>query len=123
MKLKRWYKISKYYKHNKIIKVLTIVGGFGGFVYGVYQITYMSFSFNNIFTLFDQIFQLNGFLGYVLGMFFASLTLLTAFKPNDPIPWHWLVLLLLSILLISFSFLLGGVAVLAAGVLGLFDAI
>ena len=123
MKLKRWYKITKYYKHNKIIKVLTIVGGFGGFVYGVYQITYMSFSFNNIFTLFDQIFQLNGFIGYVLGMFVASLTLLAAFKPNDPIPWHWLVLLSFSILLISFSFLLGGVAVLAAGILGLFDAI
>lgn len=115
--------MGKYYKHNKIIKVLTIVGGFGGFVYGVYQITYIAFSFNNIFTLFDQLVQLNGFFGYVLGMFFASLTLLAAFKPNDPIPWHWLVLLLFSILLISFSFLLGGVAVLAAGVLGLFDAI
>ena len=83
----------------------------------------MSFSFNDIFTLFEQIFRINGFFGHVLGMFFASLTLLVGFKPNDPIPWHWLVLLSLSILLIIFSFLLGGIAVLGASVIGLIDEI
>ena len=83
----------------------------------------MSFSFNSFFTLFNQLSQINGFLGYVLGMFLASLTLLVALKPNDPLPWHWLVLLLLGILLITFSFLLGGIAVFAAAIIGLFDAI
>lgn len=83
----------------------------------------MSFTFNSVFTLLSQLFRINGFLGYVLGMFFASLTLLVVFKPNDPIPWHWLVLLLFSILLITFSFLLGGILVLFAAVLGLIDKI
>jgi hypothetical protein len=83
----------------------------------------MSFTFNSIFTLFGQIFRISGFLGYVLGMFFASLTVLLGFKPDDPIPWHWLVLILFGILLITFSFLLGGIAVLGAGVLGLIDEI
>lgn len=83
----------------------------------------MSFTFNSIFTLLSQLFRINGFLGYVLGLFFASLTLLVAFKPNDPIPWHWLVLLVFSILIITYSFLLGGILVLAAAVIGLIDEI
>ena len=83
----------------------------------------MSFSFDSILTLLSQVFRINGFLGYVLGMLIASLTILVAFKPNDPIPWHWLVLLLFSILLITFSFLLGGILVFAAAVIGLIDEI
>ncbi|MHA2088134.1 MAG: hypothetical protein ACW972_07650 [Promethearchaeota archaeon] len=115
--------MGKYYKHNKIIKVLVMLGGISGFLYGIYRIWYMSFTFNSIFALFEQIFRINGFLGYVMGMFIASLTVLVAFKPDDPIPWHWLVILLLGILLSTLSFLLGGIAVLIAGVIGLIDEI
>ncbi|MHA1932958.1 MAG: hypothetical protein ACXAAH_06535 [Promethearchaeota archaeon] len=83
----------------------------------------MSFSFSSILTFFGQLIRINGFLGYFLGMFFSSLTLLVAFKPDDPIPWHWLVLLSFSILLVTFSFLLGGIAVFIAAVMGAIDSI
>lgn len=79
----------------------------------------MNISFNSFSSLLTQLFSINGFFGYVLGMFIAALTLLVASKPDDPLPWHWSVLISLSILLMGFSHLIAGFPVLVAGIIKL----
>ena len=108
----------KYYKHNKIIKILTIIGGFAGLMYCFYQISSTT-QINN----WNEIFGFGRFVRNLIGMIIATLTLLVALKPDDPLPWHWLLLLTFAILLIIFSYLMGGILVLIGGVLGLIDDI
>ena len=108
----------KYYKHNKIIKILTIIGGFAGLMYCLYQIS----SKTQIISWYE-IFGFGRFVRNLIGMIIATLTLLVALKPDDPLPWHWLLLLAFAILLIIFSYLMGGILVLTGGVLGLIDDI
>jgi len=100
------------------MKLFTILSGCFGLYYCFKEIYQMRFTYDNIFTLFDQIFRWNGFFRYVLGMFIASLVLLVTFKPNDPLPWNWLLLLLFSILLIFICHFFVGLWVLIASVIG-----
>jgi len=79
----------------------------------------MNLSFNSFTSLLTQLFSISGFFGYVLGMFIAALTLLVALKPDDPLPWHWSVLISFSILLMVFSHLIAGFPVLVAGIIRL----
>ena len=108
----------KYYKHNKIIKIMTIIGGFAGLMYCLYQISSTT-QINSWY----EIFGFGRFVRNLIGMVVATLTLLVALKPDDPLPWHWLLLLAFAILLIIFSYLMGGILVLIGGVLGLIDDI
>ncbi|MBA7545692.1 hypothetical protein ES705_38064 [subsurface metagenome] len=103
------------------MKLFTIGGGFLGFMYCFYGIVNMYFMYDSFISLLTQLFKIDGFFGYVLGMFIAALTLLIAFKPDDPFPWHWLLLLLFSILLMIFCHIIAGIPVLIAGVIGLFN--
>jgi len=53
---------------------------------------------------------------------FVILTFLVALKPNQPLPFHWLVLLILAILLVIFSAgIWACVLVLIAGIIGLIE--
>jgi len=103
------------------MKLFTISGGFLGLLYCFWGILGMHFTYSSLLMLFTQIFNINGYLGYVLGMFIAALTLLVAFKPNDPLPWHWLLILMFSILLMMFVHIIAGIPVFVAGVIGLFN--
>lgn len=96
-----------------------MIGGIGGVAYNFMKIVYMQFAYRSTFDFIAQLFNINGFLGYLLGMFIASLALVVAFKPNDPIPWHWFVLLFFGVLIIMFSYLWCGILVLVAGIIGL----
>ncbi len=111
----------KYYKHNGSMKLFTISSGFLGLMYCIWGIINMHFTYSSLDSLFDQIFNLNGYFGYILGMFIAALTLLIAFKPNDPLPWHWLILMMFSILLMMFVHIIAGIPVFVAGIIGLFN--
>jgi hypothetical protein len=103
------------------MKLFTIAGGFLGFIYSFFGIMNMYFMYDSFISLLTQLFKIDGFFGYVLGMFIAALTLLTVFKPDDPLPWHWLLLLLFSILLMIFCHIIAGIPVLIAGIIGLFN--
>ncbi len=113
----------KYYRHNGAMKLFTISGGFLGLIYCFWGILGMNFTYNSLLNLFTQIFNINGYMGYILGMFIAALTLLVAFKPGDPLPWHWLLLLLFSILLMMFVHVIAGAPIFVAGIIGLFSVI
>ncbi|MHA2393363.1 MAG: hypothetical protein ACXAEX_15590 [Promethearchaeota archaeon] len=102
------------------MKLLAILGGLGGLYFGFKRIYYMRITFYGMSDLFTQIFSLNGFLGLFTGIVVASLTVLVTVKPNDPLPWHYGILILFGILLFPFNHLLAGIAVLGAGIIGFF---
>jgi len=110
--------IVKYYKHNKIIKILTIFGSFLGLIYCILQIT------NTTYTIsWEGISGWGRLLWCFIGMNVTVLTLLVAFKPDDPLPWHWLLLLIFAALTSVFSFIWGGILILGGGVIALIDDI
>ncbi len=110
--------MAKYYKHNKIIKVLIIIGSFAGFIFCLYEI-----SRTTQINSWTEFIGFNSFLRNLLGMIIAALSLIVAFKPDDPLPWNWLFLLPIGILIAYLSYILGGVLVIIGSVIALIDAI
>ena len=100
------------------MKLLAVIGGVSGFYLAFIQIIYLRLLYYDVPNLLTQIFSLNGFLGLFLGMFIATLTIVIVFRPNNPLPWHWLVLLLFGVLIMILSHILSGICVLVAGIIG-----
>lgn len=108
----------KYYKHNRTIKLLTIFGGLSGLLYCLIQI-----STTTELIAWYLIFGFDRFVRNLIGMIFTALTLITAFKPYDPLPRHWFLLLAFGILTIIFSWLMAGVLIVASAIVCLYDDI
>jgi len=53
------------------------------------------------------------------GFLVAGFTIITALKPNNPIPWHWITLVTLAALTLIFINILPAVLILASGILEL----
>jgi len=105
--------MAKKYEHNDLMKILTILGGLVGLASAILVIA--NYDLPATISAFDRV--VSGIVGIVI----AVLTLLCAMRPDDPIPWHWLILFVLAILLIVFSGLWGGVLVIIAALIGLID--
>ena len=114
-------KMTKY-KHDQIIKFLVIIGGLVGLAFiiidflrhlGIDIPDYAMIDPNVL----DPIFEL------IVGIVVVIFTLLVGIRPDDPIPFHWLVFFILSVLLVVFG---GGIwacaLLLIAGLIGLIDA-
>ena len=106
---------------DRWMKILTGLSGVLGLYFCFMEIYNIRFTYDNVFTLFEQIFRWNSFFRYVLGMFIASLILLVTLKPNDPLPWNWVLLLTFSIFLIFICNIWIGLWGLIAGGIGLLD--
>ncbi|MFX0148907.1 MAG: hypothetical protein ACFE8E_14300 [Candidatus Hodarchaeota archaeon] len=109
--------MDKKYKHERIIKAFSIIGGFIGFFYRFFYL----FNIDNINT-WIQIFGYYEIISSMLGMIIAGITLLTSINPNNPLPLHWLSLMLLGALMLIFAYILGGIFVLIASIICLVDA-
>jgi len=100
--------------YRKIVRFLTILGGGVGLVY-VYLKLY---EIGNV-----ELWILNLGIGNLIfincGFLVAGFTIITALKPNNPIPWHWLTLVALAALTLIFINILPAVLVLASGVIEL----
>lgn len=105
--------MAKKYEHNDLMKILTILGGLVGLASAILVIA--NYDLPATYSAFDRV------VSGIVGIIIAVLTLLCAMRPDDPIPWHWLVLFVLAILLIVFSGLWGGVLVIIAALIGLID--
>jgi ABC-type polysaccharide/polyol phosphate export permease len=101
------------YKHNDLMKILTILGGLVGLASAILVLA--NYDLPATFSAVDRV------ISAIVGIVIAALTLLCAMRPDDPIPWHWLILFILAILLFVFSGLWGGVLVILAALIGLFD--
>jgi hypothetical protein len=59
---------------------------------------------------------------FIIAVVIVVLTFLVGLKPNDPIPFHWIVLLILGILLIVFGAgIWAGVLLIIAFLIGLIE--
>ena len=105
--------MAKKYEHNDLIKLLTILGGLLGLASAILVLT--NYDLPATYSAFDRV------VSAIVGIVIAVLTLVCAMKPDDLLPWHWLTLFVLGILLVVFSGLWGGVLVIIAALIGLID--
>jgi len=90
--------MTKHYKNEQIMKLLTILGalvGLATLILGLAGIANIGFI--------DPLLGLNAVLNFIVGLVIVVLTFLVAMKPDKPLPFHWLVLFILGILLIVFG--------------------
>ena len=102
------------------MKILTVLGALVGLVYiingfaGLAGISFLPLIAN--FQLLDAIIML------IIGLVVVILTFLVALKPNRPLPFHWLILLILAILLVVFrAGIYAMILVLIAAIVGLIE--
>ena len=112
--------MTKHYKNEGIMKVLTILGAVVGLVYiinGFAGLAGISF-----LPIIVDIQLLDTIISLIIGLVVVILTFLVALKPNQPLPFHWLVLIILAILLVIFSAgIYPCVLVLIAAIVGLIE--
>jgi hypothetical protein len=80
------------------MKLLTIVGallGLATLILGLLGMPNYGFI--------DPVLGLNYVLNFIIGLVVVALTFLVAMKPDQPLPFHWLVLFILGILLVVFG--------------------
>ncbi|MHA2180737.1 MAG: hypothetical protein ACXAAH_04875 [Promethearchaeota archaeon] len=92
-----------------IIGLLQAIAGFANFAAWIYPIGYF---------LQGALFAANIF-SSIIGVVLAILTLLSVFRPGDPIPYTATILIILGFLMLFFNAALGGIIVLIAGILWL----
>ena len=99
-------------ENKEIVKNLVIIGGIIGllqaiFAFGGWGLGYWGLLLvGNIFLS-------------IIGIILAILTLLSVFRPGNPIPYGAVYLIILGVLLTLFNAWIGGVVVLIAGILWL----
>ncbi len=90
--------MTKHYKNRQIMKFLTIIGalvGLATLILGFLKIPN--------YGIVDPILGLDIVLNFIVGLVIVALTFLVAMKPDKPLPFHWLVLFVLGILLVVFG--------------------
>ena len=112
--------MKKHYKNEGIMKFLTIIGALIGIVYLILRLTEIGTTYQ-LFPI-----DIGQYLGHwvvavIIGFAVAIITLLAGIKPNDPIPFNWIMLFILAVLMIIFVDILAGVLVLIAFLIGLIE--
>ncbi|MHA1478061.1 MAG: hypothetical protein ACTSPU_07665 [Promethearchaeota archaeon] len=112
--------MAKHYKNEQIMKILTVLGALVGLVYiingfaGLAGVGFLPLIVNIQFL--ETIFNL------IIGLIVVILTFLVALKPNRPLPFHWLILFILGILLIIFGAeIIACILVVIAAIIGLIE--
>ncbi len=109
--------MGKHYKNQQIMKFLTIIGalvGLASLILGIAGLPNYGFI--------DPFLGLNAVLNFIVGLVIVVLTFLVALKPNAPLPFHWLVLFILGILLVVFGAgIWAAVLVIIAALIGLIE--
>ncbi len=113
----------KRYKNDGLMKFLTVIGALIGLYYLIIRILGLA-GYGYYYwapRILPEYIIANLLVHIIIGFVFVILTFLSALKPEDPIPFHWLVLFILAILLIVFVSLLSGLLVLIASLIGLIE--
>jgi len=99
------------------MKFLTIIGAVVGLVTLILGVADLE-NYGYV----DPLLTFNRIVVFLIGLFIVILTFLVALKPNQPLPFHWLVLIILAILLVVFGAgIWACVLVLIAGLIGLIE--
>lgn len=113
--------MGKHYKNEKIMKLLTILGALVGLAYiisGFASLVGLGFMPGIV----PSISPLAAVINLIIGVVVVALTFLVAMKPDKPLPFHWLVLFILGILLVIFGAeIIACVLVVIAALIGLIE--
>ena len=109
--------MAKKYKNDGLMKLLTVLGALVGLVSLILGLAGLeNYGFVNPLGTLDRI------VTFIVGLVVVVLTFLAALKPGNPIPFHWLVLIILGILLVIFGAgIWACVLVIIAGLIGLIE--
>ena len=94
--------MAKHYKNEGIMKFLTIIGALVGLVWIISGFADLAGS-GFVPIIVPDFIPLERFLTLIIGLVIVILTLLVGIKPDKPLPFHWLVLFILGILLVVFQ--------------------
>lgn len=99
------------------MKLLTVLGALIGLVTLILGLARIE-----NYGLINPVFALGEVLNFIVGLVIVILTFLVALKPDKPLPFHWLVLFILAILLVLFGAgLWACVLVIIAALIGLIE--
>ncbi len=111
------------YRNEQWMKICTILGGLIGLAFVIIGfaramgVTIQDYGFVDPNLLIPPI-------ELVVGLVVVALTLLVGIKPDDPIPFHWIVLFILGVLLVVFGAGIWACALLIiAALLGIIEAL
>jgi len=109
--------MTKKYKNEGLMKVLVILGALVGLITLILSIA----GWGNIGFI-DPLVALDRIIIFIIGLVIVVITFWVGFKPNDPIPFHWLILIILAILLVVFGAgIWACVLVIIAGLIGIIE--
>ena len=109
--------MTKKYKNDGLMKFLTIIGALIGLISLILWVTG-----RGNYGFIDPVFALDIVVTFIIGIVVVVLTFLAALRPDNPIPFHWLVLFILGVLLIIFGAgIWSGVLVIIAALIGLIE--
>jgi len=108
--------MARHYKNEGIMKVLTILGGIAGLLTIILRLAGYDYSF------FDPVTGLDTVIKLIVGIVISIITIWAGLKPNNPIPFHWVMLIILAVLLIVFGAgVLACVLVIIAALIGIIE--
>lgn len=114
--------MTKKYKHYDILKILVVLGGIVGIIEAIMiflALADIRVPYVGEFVILRH--SLNLILVGIICIIGAVLTLVCGLRPDDPLPFHWIMFLIFAIWLIIFGALYGGVICLIAFLIGLID--
>ena len=112
--------MAKHYKNEQIMKILTVLGALVGLVYIING--FAGLAGVGFLPVIVNIQILETIINLIIGLVVVILTFLVALKPNRPLPFHWLVLFILGILLVIFGAeIIACILVVIAAIIGLIE--
>ncbi len=100
--------------YRKLMRFLTILGGTIGFLYILLRL----YNIENV-NIWIQDIGLGSVIFINSGLVIAGFTIITALKPDNPIPWHWITLITLAALTTIFIHFLPAILILIVGIIEL----
>ncbi len=100
--------------YRKLMRFLTLLGGSIGFL----NILLKLYNIENVNKWIQDIGLANAIF-INCGLIIAGFTIITALKPDNPIPWHWITLIILAALTTIFIQLLPAILILIVGIIEL----
>ena len=100
--------------YRKLMRFLTILGGTFGFL----NVFLRLYNIENV-NIWIQDIGLGSVIFINCGLVIAGFTIITALKPDNPIPWHWITLITLAALTTVFIHFLPALLILIVGIIEL----
>ena len=107
-------KIGRSEVYRKLMRFLTILGGSIGFL----NVFLRLYNIENANKWIQDI-GLGNAIFINCGLIIAGFTIITALKPDNPIPWHWITLILLAALTTIFIHFASAILILIVGIIEL----